>query len=185
MPSWGFRGTIDSLYLLLWVLEPMLCQQHGWLVSSSFFIISFFWDFLFKRPQLTFSFWGVLKGWPLVFLLSKLLDSTFFKSNFWLLFPLSFSPSELILSYQVKSFPATFLHGFSFWVPRGISLLFMNCWFPILLILFLHQWVVDRGISVLVSCISWHALLNCLNPSLALLHVSRIPGISESPGILA
>ena len=69
--------------------------------------------------------------------------------------PLSFFPSELILSCHVESFPSTFLHGSSFWVPRGTSSLFMNCWFLSLLIHFLHNWVADRDISTLVSCVSW------------------------------
>ena len=70
------------LFLLFWVPKAILCQQHWWLVSSLFFIISSFWDFLFEKPQLTFPFWGVLEGWPLIFLLSRLLDSTFSDPTF-------------------------------------------------------------------------------------------------------
>ena len=42
-----------------------------------FLTISLFWGSLFKSSQLTFLFWGVLKGWPLIFLFPKLLDTTF------------------------------------------------------------------------------------------------------------
>ena len=66
----------------------------------------------------------------------KVSSSHLFRLNFWLSFPLSFFPSELIHSCHVESFPATSLHGSSFWVPRGTSPLFMNCWFPSLLIPF-------------------------------------------------
>ena len=54
------------------------------LVASLFLILHYFilWDFLFQKPQLTFPFWGVLEGWPLVFLLSRLLDSTFLDPTF-------------------------------------------------------------------------------------------------------
>ena len=100
----------------------------------------------------------------------------FFKPTFWLLFLLSFFPGELIPFYQVEIFPTTFLHGSSFWVPRGTSPLFMNCWFPSPLIPFLHYYVVDRDISILILCVSWYAPLNYFNPNLALLHVPRILG---------
>ena len=61
----------------------------------------------------------------------------------------------------------------------------MNCWFPSLLIPFLHHWVADKDTSVLVPYVSWHAPINRLNPNLTLLHVPRIPDLWESPGILA
>ena len=38
--------------------------------------------------------------------------------------------------------------------------------------------------STLILCALGHASLSCLNPNLALLHISRIPGLWESPGIL-
>ena len=42
-----------------------------------------------------------------------------FRPTFWLLFPLSFFPSELIPSCQVERSPTTFPYGSSSWVPRG------------------------------------------------------------------
>ena len=77
-----------------------------------------------------------LKELTLDFSLFKVSSFHLFKLNFLLPFPLSFFPSELIPSCQVETFPATSLHGSSFWVPRGTSPLFMNCWFPSLLIPF-------------------------------------------------
>ena len=148
-----------------WVAGPFLILHY-------FFLLRFpLQKILADLPVL-----GCPKG--LTFGLSSFKASKFhlFRPNFWLLFPLLFFPSELIPSYQVESFPATFLHGSSFWVSRGTNHLFMNCWFPSLLISFLHQWVVDRDISVLVSCVSWHALLNYPSSSVALLHVPRILG---------
>jgi len=157
-----------------------------WVVGS-FLILHYF--FLLRFPlQKTLDDLPIL-GFPkgLTFGLSSFKASRFhlFRPNFWQLFPLSFFLSELILSYQVESFPTTFLHSSSFWVPRGTNSLFINCWFPSLLIYFLHQWVVDMDIYVLVSYVSSDALLNCFNPSLALLHVLGILGTWESPGILA
>ena len=51
--------------------------------------------------------------------------------------------------------------------------------------IFLHHWVADRDIYVLIPCISWHAPLTCLNLLLTLLHVPRIPCPWDSPSILA
>ena len=113
---------------------------------------------------------------------SRLLDSTFSDPYFSLL---SFFSSELIPFYQAEKSPSTFLHGSSSWVPRDNRPLLMSCWFLSLLIPFLHHWMADRDIFVMVPCVSWHAPLNCLNPNLALLHAPRIPSSWESLGILA
>ena len=163
----------------------MLCQQHWWLVPSLFLIIFFFWGSFFKRPFVDFLVLGGPRRLAFVLSFSKAFRFHFFRPTFWLLSLLSFFPGKLIPFCQVESFPATFFHSSSFWVPRGTSPLFMNCWFPSLLIPFLHHYVVDRDVSVLLLCVSWYAPLNCLNPNLALLHVPRIPGTWESPGILA
>ena len=102
------------------------------LISHNFLILVF----LSQKSFADFSFRVVLRELtfgPSSFKASK---PYLFKLNFWLPFPLSFFPSELIHSYQVEIFPATSLRGSSFWVPRGTSPLFMNCWFPSLLIHF-------------------------------------------------
>ena len=172
------------LFLLFWVPKAILCQQHWWLVSSLFFIISSFWDFLFEKPQLTFPFWGVLEGWPLIFLLSRLLDSTFSDPTF--------------SCFSFCHFPKwanSFLPGWN--IPSHIPLQFF------LLGSFRYQ-AFTHGLLVLkpsdplsISLGGWYGhiyysslcflvpTLNCLNPNLALLHVPRIPGSWESLGILA
>ena len=108
------------------------------LVAGPFLIPHYFLllGFLPQKPLVNFSFWGVPK--ELTFGSSSFKSSKphLFRLSFWLPFPLSFFPSELIHSCQVESFPAISLHGSSFWVPGGTSPLFGNCWFPSLLILF-------------------------------------------------
>ena len=56
-----FRGTTDSLPLLPWVPEPLLCQQLWWLVPSLFLIVFFFLCFFPQKPLAAFPFWGVPK----------------------------------------------------------------------------------------------------------------------------
>ena len=111
------------------------------LVASPFLIPHYFLllEFFPQKPLVDFLFWGVLKELTFDPSSFKASRSHIFKLNFWLFFPLSFFPSELIPSCQVESFPTSFLHGSSFWVPRGTSPLFMNCRLPNLLILFLHH----------------------------------------------
>ena len=94
----GFWDTTNSPHLLPWVLEPMLCQQLWWLVPSLFLIVFFFWCFFPKSLLLTFRSGVSLKSWPLISLLSRLLNLTFSNSTFWLPFLLSFVPSEPIPS---------------------------------------------------------------------------------------
>ena len=108
------------------------------LVASPFLIPHYFLllGFLPQKPLANFPFWGVLKELTFGPSSFKASRSHLFKLNFWLYLPLSFFLSELILSCQIESFPATFLHGSSLWVSRGTSPFFMNCWFPSLLIPF-------------------------------------------------
>ena len=102
------------------------------LVAGPFFILHYFLllRFSLRKTPTDLLVLGCLRG--LTFSLSsfKASRSHLFRSNFWLLFPLSFFPSKLIPFYQVESFPATFLHDSSFWVPWGTSPLFINCCFP-------------------------------------------------------
>ena len=89
------------------------------LVAGPFLIFHYFLllRFPLQKSLLTFLFLGCPRG--LTFGLSSFKASRFhiFRPTFWLLFPLSFFPSELIPSYQVKRFPTTFPYGFSSWVP--------------------------------------------------------------------
>ena len=141
----GFWGTTDSPHLLSWVPEPMLCQQHWWLVPSLFLIIFSFWCFFPKSLLLTFHFGVSLKSWLLVLLPSRSL--IFFRLSFWLPFLLSFFPSELILSCQVES-----LSNYLRYRPLAHELLASK-----LSGSFLHHWVVDRDVPVLIPCVSWHS----------------------------
>ena len=176
----GFPGYHWFVHLLPWVPETLVGWSFPYFSLFSSFGVSFLkascWLSALRCPkELTFGLSSF-----------KASRSHFFRLNFWLSFPLSFFPSELIPSCHVESFPSTFLHGSSFWVPRGTGSLFMNCWFLSLLIHFLHHWVADRDISTLISCVSWShppPLLNCLNPTLALLHVPGIPSSWKSPSI--
>ena len=129
--------------LLSWVLEPMSCQQYWYLVPSLFLIISFFWCFFLKSLLLPFRS-GMSWRADLKFFSFQGFSSHLFKLSFCLPFSLSFFPSELIPSCQVESFPN---HGSSFWVPRGTSLLFMNCWFPSFLI---HFYIIGRLIGTYI-----------------------------------
>ena len=99
-----------------------------------------------------------IQGYPrgLTFGLSSFNTFKFylFRPNFWLLFLLLFFPSELILSCQDERSLATFPYGSSSWVPRGTGPLLMGCWFLSLMTPFLHNWVADRDISILVPCVS-------------------------------
>ena len=89
------------------------------LVAGPFLIFHYFLllRFPLQKSLLTFLFLGCPRG--LAFGLSSFKASRFhiFRPTFWLLFPLSFFPSELIPSYQVKRFPTTFPYGSSSWVP--------------------------------------------------------------------
>ena len=164
-----------SLFALLGIRTNVVSAT---LVAGPFLIFHYFilLRFPLQKSLLTFLFLGCPRG--LTFGLSSFKAYRFhiFRPTFWLLFPLSFFPSELISSYQTKRSLATFLYGSSSWVPLHTRPLLMSCWFARLLIPFLDHWVADRDISIFVLRISWHALLNCLNPNLALLLVPRIPG---------
>ena len=73
---------------------------------------------------------------------------------------------------------------FSFLVPCGTTPLFMNVCF-ILSDSLLHHWVLEKDISVLHFLYFVVPLLSCLNPTLAVLHVPRIPGLWQPLGIPA
>ena len=148
------------------------------LVASPFLIPHYFLllGFLLQKLIADFSFWGVLKELTFGLFSFKASRSHLFRLDFWLFFPLSFFPSELILSCQVESFLATFLHDSSFSVPRGTSPLFMHCWFPSLLIFFFFcfiRWLI--GTYLFSFLVFLGTPLKCINPTLALLHNPRIP----------
>ena len=139
----------------------MLCQQHRWLDSSSFLIIFFFWCFFPKSFLLTFRSGVTLESWPLVLLLSRLLNPTFSKSAFGCLFLCHFSQVSWFLPARLKVFPTT-LSWFSFlgsprYQPLVHKLLVHKSSDS-----FLHHWVADRDIFVLVPCVSWHPLWTIL-----------------------
>ena len=66
VPSYGFWYTVDSLHLLLWILELMLCQQYWWLVLSSFSHYIFLLRFSSKKSPINLSLLGVSRGWLLI-----------------------------------------------------------------------------------------------------------------------
>ena len=118
------------------------------LVASPFLILHYFLllRFPLQIPPANFPVLGGPRGLTFGLSFPKAFGSHFFKTTFWLLFPLSFFPSGLIPSYHAKRSPAIFLHGSSSWVPQGTRPLLMSCWFINLLIPFLHHWVADRDI---------------------------------------
>ena len=126
------------------------------LVAGSFLILHYFplLRFSLQKTPIDFPVLGGPKGLTFGLFLSKASRLHFSKPSFGCFSPLSFSPSGLIPSCQAERFSATFLHGSSSWVPRGTRPLLMSCWFLSLLIPFLHHWVADRDISVLVLCVS-------------------------------
>ena len=143
------------------------------LVTGPFLIFHYFLllRFPLQKFLLTFLFLGCPRG--LTFGLSSFKASRFhiFRPTFWLLFPLSFFPSELIPSTRLKDSQPHSLMVFLPELPKVPGPLLLSCWFLSLLTPFLHHWVADRDLSILVSCVSWHAPLNFLNPNLALLLV--------------
>ena len=161
----------------------MLCQQHWWLVPSLFLIIFSFWCFFPKSLLLTFHSGVPLKSWPLVLLPSRSL--TFFRFSFWLPFLLSFFPSKPIPSCQVESLPSYCPSWFFFLGSLRYQPLVHELLVSKLSSSFLHHWVADRDVSVLVPCVFLALLLICLNLILALLHVSKISSPWLSLGILA
>ena len=124
-PPFAPLGTRTNVVLATLVTGPFL-------ISHNFLLLVF----LPQKSLADFLFYGVLRELTFNHSSFKASKPHLFRLSFCLPFPLSFFPSELIPSCQVKSFPATSLHGSSFWVSRGISPLFMNCWFPSLLIPF-------------------------------------------------
>ena len=157
------------------------------LVVGSFLILHYFpfLRFSLQKSLVDFPVLGGLEGWPLIFPFPGLLDSTFSDPPFNCFPFCHFSQVSWFLSVRLKDpQPPSFmvlLPGFPE-VPDPYSWVVGSQAFWSL---FLHHWVADKDISILVPCVSWHAPLNCLNPNLVLLHVSRIPGSWESLGILA
>ena len=153
----------------------MLCQQHWWLVPSSFFTISLFWGSLFKSPWLTFPFWRVLEGWPLIFLFPRLLDSTFSDPPFNYFPFCHFSQMDWFLSIKLKD---SQLSSFIVHFPGFPEVLDPYSW--VIGSQVFWSFFASLGgwwdISTLVLRVSGHAPLNCLSPNLALLHIQRIPG---------
>ena len=78
-----------SLFLLLWVPEPMLCQQHWWLVLSQFSHYILLLRFPSKKFQAGLSHLGGPRGWFLISF-SKASKEAFQNPPFWLPHPLSF-----------------------------------------------------------------------------------------------
>ena len=162
----------------------MLCQQHWELVPSSFFIISLFWGSLFKKPQPTFPFWGVLKGWSLVFLFPKV-SRLYFLDLYFGCFPFfHFSQVGWFLLARLKN-PQPF--SFMVLLPRFLKVPSPYSWVvgsqALWSLFYILGWLIRT--YMFLFWVSWHAPLTCLNLILALLHVPRILGSWESLGILA
>ena len=158
----------------------MLCQQHWWLVPSLFLIIFSFWCFFPKSLLLTFHSVVSLKSWLLVLL--PLRPLTFFRLSFWLPFLLSFFPSKLILFCQVESLPSYFPSWFFFlgslrYQPLAHELLISKIFGS-----FLHHWVANRDVPILVPCVSWHSFWVVLTSSL-LCCMSRGSRAPSSPWV--
>ena len=119
----GFWGITDSLHLLPWVSEPMLCKQHWWLAPSLFSHYFPLWDFLPKSPLLTIPFWEVL-GVDFQFPFSKTSRFYFSDPPFGLLHVLAFSLNGKIPLCQAERSLATFFHG---QIPWATRLLLLKC----------------------------------------------------------
>ena len=91
------------------------------LVAGPFLILHYFLllRFPLQKTPADLPILGCPRG--LTFGLSSSKASRFqlFRPTFWLIFPLSFFPSELIPFCQAKRSPATFPYGSSSWVPLG------------------------------------------------------------------
>ena len=161
----------------------MLCQQHWWLVSSLFSHYFPILRFFLQKPLADFPVLGGPKGLTFDFSFSNTSRFHLFKPTFWLLSFLSFFLNGLIPFYQTERFSTTFLHGPSFWVPRGTRPLFMSCWFPSLLFLFCIIGCLMGHIWPRSLCF-WECSLSCLSLNLAMLNIPRIPGFWEFLGIL-
>ena len=163
----------------------MLCQQHWWLALPHSSLFSSFEVYSSKASSWLSRSKGVLEGWPLFFPSSRFLDSIFSDPPFSCFPFCHFSQVSWFLSVRLKDpQPPSFMvlpPGFPE-VPNPYSRVVGSQAFWSL---FLHHWVADKDIPILVPCVSWHAPLNCLNPNLVLLRVPRIPGSWESLGILA
>ena len=90
VPSYGFWFTTNSLHLLPWVPEPMLCQQHWWLDPSLFSHYFPLLRFPSKKSLAYIPFLGVL-GADFQSSLPKDSKCSFLDPPFWLLHLLSFS----------------------------------------------------------------------------------------------
>ena len=163
----------------------MLCQQHWWLVPSWFFIIFFLWRFLLQKPLANLPVLRDPRRLTFVLSFSKASRFHLFRPTFWLLFFLSFSQVSWFLSARLKDLQPpsfmVFLLGFHkvlgsySWIVGSQAFWSFFC---------IIGWLIGTYLFLFLV-FSWHASLNCLNPNLALLHVSRIPGSWESLGILA
>ena len=129
------------------------------LVAGLFLIVHYFLLLRFPLQKTPTDF--LVLGCPkwLTFGLSFFKTSRFhlFRLNFWLPFLLSFFPSELIPSCQIESLPSCFpswffILGSSRYQPLAHELLFSK-----LSGSFLHHWMADRNVSILVPCVSWHS----------------------------
>ena len=151
------------------------------LISHYFLLLGF----LPQKPLADFPLWDVLKSWPLVFLFSRLLDPIFSYSTFGCLSLYHFLQVSWFLPTMLKvSQPPSFMvlfFGFPqvptpcSWIVGSQAFWFIFCIIGWLIGTYLLPFLVFLGPPP----------LNCLNPTLALLHVPGIPGSSKSPSIPA
>ena len=158
---------------------PATLVAGPFLISHNFLLLVL----LPQKSLADFPFRGALKSWPLVLLPSRSL--TFFRFSFWLPFLLSFFPSKPIPSCQVESLPSYCPSWFFFLGSLRYQPLVHELLVSKLSSSFLHHWVADRDVSVLIPCVFLALLLSCLNLILALLHVPKISSPWLSLGILA
>ena len=124
-----------------------------------------------------------LESKPSIFLPSMFPRLCLFKPCFWLPFLFVIFP-KWVESFPTKSkvFLATSPYSSSFWVPRGTSLLSTHCCFPSSLVFYCIAERLRRTYLSFVSCAFLVPFSSCLNPTLAVLHVPRIPGPWQSLG---
>ena len=152
---------------------PVTLTVDSFSVSHSFLLLVLFsW-----KPLADFPFQGALWRANLPSLFLQFFQAFTF-SNLAFGYPsfLSFFPSESNPSLPSRGFSSvTSPYGSSFWVPQSTNLLFTSCCFPSSLVFLLHRWAFEKDISVLRFLCFLVPLSSCLNPTLAVLRVLRIP----------
>ena len=149
---------------------PAILTVDSFSVSHSFHLLVLF----SSKPLIYFLFW-IADIYPLFF--QSLLP---FRLSFLaVLFAVIFPKWAESIPTRLKVFPATSLYSSSFWVPRGTSLLFMNCHSPSFLILCCTIGCLRGTYLFFISCILWYSFWAV---SIPLCCTSRGSRASGDPG---